>query len=114
MRIGRYTFPDNGMIVPYFALHCLIDCYTSLKRHDRTVFWEEMMMTERLGNIAEQVRDRRKALRLTQDDLADLAGCSPRFIRALEAGKSTVRMDKLLDVLDALGLELAAGRRSTP
>lgn len=72
------------------------------------------MMTERLWNIAEQVRDRRKALRLTQDDLADLASCSPRFIRALEAGKSTVRMDKLLDVLDALGLELVAKRRSTP
>ena len=73
-------------------------------------------MTERrrLGNIALQVRERRKGLRLTQEDLADLAGCSPRFIRSLEAGKATVRMDKLLDVLDVLGLDLTAQLRSTP
>lgn len=64
--------------------------------------------------IARLVRDRRKALRLTQDDLADLAGCSPRFVRALEAGKTTVRLDKLLDVFDVVGLELEVSVRSTP
>ena len=68
----------------------------------------------RLDDIGRQVRDRRKSLRLTQDDLAELAGCSPRFVRALEAGKATVRLDKLLDVLDAAGLELTAARRKTP
>ena len=70
-------------------------------------------MSERLGHIGEQIRDRRKALHLTQNDLADLAGCSPRFLRALEGGKPTVRLDKLLDVLDALGLELSAARRTS-
>ena len=69
-------------------------------------------MTDRLALIAQTVRDRRKALRLTQDDLADLAGCSPRFIRALEGGKQSVRLDKVLDVLDAVGLELSAVRRT--
>lgn len=64
---------------------------------------------ERLG---EAVRSRRKALRLTQEDLADLAGCSPRFVRALEAGKASVRLDKLAAVLAALGLELTATRRT--
>lgn len=64
--------------------------------------------------IARLVRDRRKALRLTQDDLADLAGCSPRFVRALEAGKTTVRLDKLIDVFDVVGLELEVSVRSTP
>ena len=66
------------------------------------------------ASIARQVRDRRKALRLTQDDLADLAACSPRFVRALEAGKTTVQLDKLVDVLDVLGLELRVSVRSTP
>ena len=67
----------------------------------------------RLTDVGTQVRARRKELGLTQDDLADLAACSPRFVRALEAGKTTVRMDKLLDVLEALGLELAATMRET-
>lgn len=71
-------------------------------------------MAERLAHVARQVRDRRKSLRLTQDDLADLARCSPRFVRALEAGKPTVRLDKLLDVLDVLGLELLVTPRRTP
>ncbi len=65
-----------------------------------------------LHTLSARVRDRRKALRLTQDDLADLAGCSPRFVRALESGKATARLDKLLDVLDALGLELTASIRT--
>ena len=72
-----------------------------------------MVEDGQLATISRQVRERRKALSLTQDDLADLAGCSPRFVRALEAGKATVRVDKLLDVLDVLGLELSATRRST-
>lgn len=71
-------------------------------------------MRERLSAMVNQVRERRKSLRLTQQDLADLAQCSARFVRALEAGKQTVRLDKLLDVLDALGLELTAQLRRTP
>ena len=62
-------------------------------------------------HLAEQIRARRDALALTQQDLADLAGCSPRFIGALETGKPSVRLDKLVDVLDALGLEFRVGRR---
>ena len=70
-------------------------------------------MRETLTAMVHQVRARRKSLRLTQQDLADLARCSARFVRALEAGKQTVRLDKLLDVLDALGLELTAQVRRT-
>jgi y4mF family transcriptional regulator len=56
--------------------------------------------------LARQVRQRRKSLKLTQADLADLAGCSARFVRAFEQGKQTVRLDKVLDLLEVLGLEL--------
>jgi HTH-type transcriptional regulator / antitoxin HipB len=63
--------------------------------------------------LATELRDRRKSLKLTQQDLADLAGCSPRFVRALEAGKESVRLDKLVAVLDALGLELTTQLRQT-
>ena len=61
--------------------------------------------------IAEIVRARRRDLRLTQTEAADLAGCSPRFVRAVESGKPTLRIDKLLDLLDVLGLELTIAPR---
>ena len=66
------------------------------------------------NDVGRQIRNRRKSLRLTQDNLADLARCSPRFVRALETGKPGVRLDKVLDVLDALGLELHLAPRRTP
>jgi len=72
----------------------------------------EIVEGETLVSIGSTVRSRRKALGLTQTDLADLAGCSERFVRFVEAGKATVRVDKLLAVLDALGLELSVGVRS--
>ncbi|MEX0651100.1 MAG: type II toxin-antitoxin system Y4mF family antitoxin [Actinomycetota bacterium] len=69
-------------------------------------------MDVRVERLAEQIKDRRKALKLTQDELADLAGCSQRFVRALEAGKPGVRFDKFLDVIGVLGLEIELGHRS--
>ncbi|MDQ2826491.1 MAG: helix-turn-helix transcriptional regulator [Actinomycetota bacterium] len=64
-----------------------------------------------ISALASLVRERRKALSLTQQDVADLAGCSVRFVRAFESGKATVRLDKMVAVLDALGLELSASPR---
>ncbi len=56
--------------------------------------------------IAGAVRERRRLLGLDQEDLAALAGCSPRFLGKLESGIAAVRLDKVLDVLDVLGLAL--------
>ena len=53
------------------------------------------------------IRERRRDLSLTQEDLADLAQVSERLVRSIEAGKQTVQLDKLSRVLSALGLELA-------
>ncbi len=63
--------------------------------------------------LADDVRDRRRTLALSQADAADLAGVSERFVRSVEAGKETVRLDKLVALLDVLGLELRAGLRQT-
>jgi y4mF family transcriptional regulator len=62
--------------------------------------------------LPRQIRSRRKSLRLTQAALADLAGCSSRFVREVEGGKATVRLDKLLALLHALGLELRVSPRT--
>lgn len=56
--------------------------------------------------LGAEVRRIRKALRLTQKELADLAACGPDFLYDLERGKRTVRLDKLIAVLGVLGLQL--------
>lgn len=57
-------------------------------------------------NLAEFVIERRKALKLTQAQLADKAGVGLRFVRELEGGKPTLRMDKVNEVLRFFGSEL--------
>jgi transcriptional regulator with XRE-family HTH domain len=52
------------------------------------------------------VRRRRKELRLTQLDLAALARCGPDFLYDVENAKPTLRLDKLVSVLEVLGLRL--------
>ncbi|TFH94006.1 helix-turn-helix transcriptional regulator [Porphyromonas levii] len=49
--------------------------------------------------IAEFVKENRKEYGLTQIDLSMKAGVGIRFIRELEAGKPTVRLDKVNEVL---------------
>jgi y4mF family transcriptional regulator len=53
-----------------------------------------------------RIVDARHALGLTQQEVADLAGVSRRSVAAVELGKSTVRLDVLVVILDALGLAL--------
>jgi HTH-type transcriptional regulator / antitoxin HipB len=48
----------------------------------------------------------RHRLGLRQDELALIAGVSTRVVHQIEAGKPTSRLDSLVPVLDALGLEL--------
>ena len=52
------------------------------------------------------IKGKRKLLNLTQQDLADKAGVGIRFIRDMEQGKITLRMDKVNQVLNLFGQEL--------
>lgn len=65
------------------------------------------------AHVAAEVRGRRAALRLTQKDLADLAGVSERFVRFVEQGKPSVQLDSLTAVLETLGLELRIATRTS-
>lgn len=58
------------------------------------------------ARLGAAVRRRRRELDLTQERLADLSGCGLAFLYELERGKRSVRLDKVLDVLDVLGLTL--------
>ncbi|MDA1044174.1 MAG: helix-turn-helix transcriptional regulator [Verrucomicrobia bacterium] len=49
------------------------------------------------------IKARRRALGLTQRELADRAGVGLRFIRELEQGKTSLRLDKVDQVLALFG-----------
>jgi y4mF family transcriptional regulator len=65
-----------------------------------------IVLAKDVADLGKVIRERRRQLRLDQNQLADLTSVSRRFISALESGKATVRLDKLLVVLEALGLEI--------
>ncbi|MGA1530118.1 MAG: helix-turn-helix transcriptional regulator [Kiritimatiellia bacterium] len=60
------------------------------------------------------VKAARKKLGLTQIDLADRTGVGLRFVRELEQGKTTLRMDKVNQVLVMFGHHLAPSPRRQP
>lgn len=66
------------------------------------------MITQNPINI--QIKMLRKKLGLTQVDFAKRAGVGLRFLRELEGGKATIRLDKLNQVLDFLGVHLELAR----
>ncbi len=66
----------------------------------------DMTPNDYMDVVGGQVRARRKALRIDQQTLADLAGVSRKSVSEIERGKATIRMDVLVAVLDGLGLTL--------
>lgn len=61
--------------------------------------------------ISEFIKAKRKNLGLTQIILAEKAGVGLRFIRDLEQGKPTLRLDKVNQVLDLFGSEVGVMRK---
>ena len=62
--------------------------------------------------LATEIKTMRKAAGLTQAEVSKRAGVGLRFIRELEQGKPTVRLDKVKQVLNLLGYELCIRRKS--
>jgi len=60
------------------------------------------------------IRSRRREQSLRIDDAAALSGVSVDLLSRLENGKGSVRLDKLLAVLDGLGLALVLGPKDHP
>ena len=56
------------------------------------------------SQLAEIVRRERKRQKVSQIRLSQLADVGTRFVRDLEDGKETVRLDKVLAVLETLGI----------
>jgi len=63
-----------------------------------------------MSRFATELRARRKLLNLTQEQVADAAGVSAKFVGLVESGKPTVRLDALESVLAVLGFTLTLGQ----
>lgn len=59
-------------------------------------------------NLAQTVKKMRKSVKLTQPELAEKAGVGLRFLRELEQGKQSLRLDKVNQVLVLFGYEVGA------
>jgi y4mF family transcriptional regulator len=56
--------------------------------------------------LKEFIKEKRRLSNLTQPDLAEKAGVGLRFVREMEQGKETLRMDKVNQVLKLFGYQL--------
>lgn len=56
--------------------------------------------------LSEFVKKKRNAVKLTQPEMAEKAGVGLRFVRELEQGKETLRLDKVNQVLALFGYEI--------
>lgn len=64
-----------------------------------------------MNKIAEFIKTNRKEVGLTQEEFAIRSGLGLRFVRELEQGKETVRMDKVNEALAMFGMEAVPGRK---
>ncbi len=63
-----------------------------------------------MNSIAKCIKENRKKLGLTQKEFAIRTGLGLRFVRELEQGKESVRMDKVNTALKMFGLEAVPGK----
>ena len=64
-----------------------------------------------MNTIAQFVKKNRKAAGLTQEEFAMRAGLGLRFVRELEQGEATLRMDKVNEALAMFDMQLVPGRK---
>ena len=64
-----------------------------------------------LNKIAQFIKTKRKEAGLTQEEFAMRSGLGLRFVRELEHGKETVRMDKVNTALAMFDMEAVPGRK---
>ena len=66
---------------------------------------------DNMSTIGDYIKQKRKEAGLTQEEFAMRSGLGLRFIRELEQGKETVRMDKVNQALEMFGMEAVPGRK---
>lgn len=62
-----------------------------------------------MNSIGKYVKEQRRELGLTQEEFALRSGLGLRFVRELERGKETVRLDKVNQALAMFGKQVVPG-----
>ena len=73
----------------------------------------ERVYYDHMNTIAAFIKQKRKEAGLTQEEFALRSGLGLRFVRELEQGKETVRMDKVNQALAMFGMEAVPGRKNS-
>lgn len=64
-----------------------------------------------MNRIAQFIKENRRAAGLTQEEFALRSGLGLRFVRELEQGKESVRMDKVNKALAMFGAQAVPGKK---
>ncbi len=67
-------------------------------------FLEKLMLT--LMKLARSIKLRRRLLKITQEDLAEVAGVSLRSLKDFERGKANPTWNQVAKIIEALGWEM--------
>lgn len=59
-----------------------------------------------IKEIGLTIKGRRKFLKITQEDLADISGISERTLRDIEKGLANPELESLMKLCEVLGLKL--------
>ena len=65
-----------------------------------------------MNNLSTTVKMLRKQYKLTQEELSLKSGVGLRFVRDLEQGKETLRLDKVNQILDFFNYEMVATQKN--
>lgn len=74
-------------------------------------FIPERVYNAAMSVIGDYIKTERKKAGLTQEDFAMRSGLGLRFVRELEQGKETVRLDKVNQALAMFGMEVVVAER---
>lgn len=66
-----------------------------------------------MNNLSTTVKILRKQYNLTQEELSLKSGVGLRFVRDLEQGKETLRLDKVNQLLDFFNYEMVATQKNS-
>ena len=73
--------------------------------------YDKIMKIDSVASISEAVKARRKQLGLTQAETAAMCNVGNRFFSELENGKQTLQINKVLNCLEMLGINLYSVNR---
>ena len=72
----------------------------------------EMQRVQRTSDVGNLIRRRRREAGYTIQQLAQLLGCSTRFLSEVERGKESASIGRVLQIAVSLGLEMRMGKKS--